>query len=179
MARRVALAKMLTFAINPETLQGPACSYRPSLLQRGFTLIELMVVLAIGAMLVGLVPFAFGKLNEGSQYRDTVRSMVTDLRQARQKAVALGQTVVYQVDLNQRQFGIEGRPQKSLPKSLEIKTIVGQLDVAPDQGLARIAFLPEGGSTGGTIELVRSSGAGVRIRVDWLLGQVTQEPRSP
>jgi len=39
--------------------------------------------------------------------------------------------------------------------------------------------MPEGGSTGGTIELVRPSGAGVNIRVDWLLGQISQELRSP
>jgi general secretion pathway protein H len=171
---------MPTFAISPNPRL--SCDRLPVAeggRQQGFTLIELMVVLAIGAMIVGLVPVAFSKLNEGSQYRDAVRNVVTDLRQARQNAVALGQTVVFQVDVNQRQFGIEGKPQKLLPKSLEIKTIVGQLGSMPANGLARIAFLPEGGSTGGSIELVRSSGAGIRIRVDWLLGQVTQEPRIP
>lgn len=148
------------------------------LAQRGFTLIELLVVLAIGAMLVGLVPVAFNKMQEGSQYRDTVRAIVSELRQARQRAIATGQVTVYQIDLNQRQFGILGKPQRLLPESLEIKTVVGQLDVVPSSGLALIAFLPEGGSTGGTIELVRVSGAGVRIRVDWLLGQITQTPRT-
>jgi general secretion pathway protein H len=44
---------------------------------------------------------------------------------------------------------------------------------------ADITFLPEGGATGGTLELLRQSGSGVRVRVDWLFGQVTQEPREP
>lgn len=158
----------------PTSVTSP--EWQPS--QRGFTLIELLVVLAIGAMLIGLVPMAFNKLQEGSQYRDTVRNMVNGLRQARQQAIATGRTVVYQIDLNQRQFGPQGQTQVHLPNRLEVKTIVGQLDAVPANGVALIAFLPEGGSTGGSIELARPAGGGVRIRVDWLLGQITQEPKA-
>ncbi|MEO8118595.1 MAG: GspH/FimT family pseudopilin [Rhodoferax sp.] len=147
--------------------------------QRGFTLIELLVVLAIGAMLVGLVPSAFDRLHESSQYRDTVRAMVVDLRQARQQALAQGQVVLFRVNLADRQFGIEGQALKAVPTSLEIKTTVGNIALPDNSPQASIAFLPDGGSSGGTIELVRKSGAGVRIRVDWLFGQVTQEPRTP
>ena len=147
--------------------------------QRGFTLIELLVVLAIGALLVGLVPSAFDRLYESSQYRDTVRSMVVDLRQARQQALAYGQVVKFQVNLSERQFGIEGQTLKPLPTSLEVKTTVGRTASPDNNPQAIITFMPDGGSSGGTIELVRSSGGGVRIRVDWLFGQVTQEPRKP
>jgi len=158
---------MKTSAINLDRTSG----------YQGFTLIELLVVLAIGAMLVGLAPIAFNTLQEGSQYRDTIRSLVTGLRQARQQAISTGRTVTYQIDLGQRQFGVQGQPQQLFPSHLEVKTIVGQLETAPVDSLARFVFLPEGGSTGGSIELARPSGAGTRIRVDWLLGQITQEPR--
>ena len=147
--------------------------------QQGFTLIELLVVLAIGALLVGLVPSAFDRLHESSQYRDTVRSMVVDLRQARQQALAYGQVVNFQVNLSARQFGIVGQSLKPLPTSLEVKTIVGSTTSADNSSQATISFMPDGGSSGGTIELVRRAGGGVRIRVDWLFGQVTQEPRTP
>ena len=148
---------------------------------KGFTLIELLVVLAIGATLVALVPPAFDRLREVSQYRDTVRALVTDLRQARQQAQAYGQTVVFRVNLAERQFGIEGRPFKTFPASIEVKTTVGQ---GVGQGAGQeanpspaIAFMPEGGSTGGTVELVRPSGTGVNIKVDWLFGHISQEAR--
>jgi len=147
--------------------------------QRGFTLIELLVVLAIGALLVGLVPSAFDRLREVSQYRDTVRAMVLDLRQARQQALTLGRFVAFEVNLSDRQFGIEGRTKKPLPGFLEVKTTVGSQGEPDNNPRAVIGFLPDGGSTGGTIELVRQSGAGVLIRVDWLFGKVTQEPRTP
>ena len=150
-----------------------------SQLQWGFTLIELLVVLAIGALLVALVPPAFDRLRDVSQYRNTVRAMVVGLRQARQQALTYGQVVVFRVDLTNRQFGIEGRPFNALPTSLEVKTTVASNELPDSNAQTAIAFMPEGGSSGGTIELVRQTGGGVRIRVDWLFGQITQEPRTP
>lgn len=178
MAHRAAMVKTPISATSPDRLhQHIDCLVsRP---QRGFTLIELLVVLAIGALLVGLVPSAFGRLREVSQYRDTVRTMVVDLRQARQQALAYGEEVHFLVNLTDRKFGIEGQPMKALPAALEVKTTVGSNTAPESNAQAAIAFLPDGGSSGGTIELVRQSGGGVRIRVDWLFGQITQEPRTP
>lgn len=143
--------------------------------QSGFTLIELLVVMAIAAMLIAIVPTSLGKLREVSQYRDTVRSVVLSLRQARQDAVESGRVTVFRVDLAERQFGVVGRTMTLLPDSLEMKTTVGVSAVPDSNGQRDIYFFPQGGATGGTVELVRQSGAGVRIRVDWLFGQVTQE----
>lgn len=178
MVQLAATVKTPTFATSLDERPGlkhPPTTYS----QRGFTLIELLVVLAIGALLVGLVPSAFDRLREASQYRDTVRSVVLDLRQARQQALTLGKFVSFEVNLSDRQFGIEGQPKKTLPAFLEIKTTVGSQGEPDNNPQATIGFLPDGGSTGGTIELVRQSGAGVRIRVDWLFGKVTQEQRAP
>lgn len=178
MAQLAAMVKTPTSTTSPDrpSSHNSSLGKRP---QRGFTLIELLVVLAIGALLVGLVPSAFDRLHESSQYRDTVRTMVVDLRQARQQALAYGQVVNFRVTLSDRQFGIEGQPLKPLPTALEIKTTVGSSTLQDSNSQATIAFMPDGGSSGGTIELARPSGAGVRIRVDWLFGQVTQEPRTP
>jgi general secretion pathway protein H len=178
MVQQAAMVKTPTSATSFDEQLGLKHQQKKSS-QRGFTLIELLVVLAIGALLVGLVPSAFDRLREVSQYRDTVRAVVLDLRQARQQALTFGRFVAFEVNLSDRQFGIEGRPKKTLPTFLEVRTTVGSQTEPDNNPQAVIGFLPDGGSTGGTIELVRQSGAGVRIRVDWLFGKVTQEPRTP
>ncbi len=46
-------------------------------------------------------------------------------------------------------------------------------------GNAVIRFLPGGGATGGSIDVIRASGAGTRLRVEWLSGRVTRESLPP
>lgn len=151
---------------------------RPSSRQQGFTLVELLVVFAIGALLVGLAPMAFGKLRESSQYRDTLRTLVGELRQARQLAITRGTEVRFQMDLARRQFGLQGTPQRVVPRPLQVRAIVGNTELTPNQ-VAGILFLPDGGATGGSFDLLRPSGTGTRVRVDWLSGRVEQEPIVP
>jgi general secretion pathway protein H len=141
--------------------------------QRGFTLIELLVVFAMVALLTALVPLAYERLRESAQYRDAVRGMLSDMRQARYRALSEGQEVRFRVDLANRSYGVEGRPSKSLPQPLRLRTTVADIERGADQ-TAAIRFLPSGGATGGTVEILRPGGAGVRLTVDWLSGSVTQ-----
>lgn len=152
--------------------------HRPGSRQQGFTLVELLVVFAIGALLVGLAPMAFGKLRESSQYRDTLRVLVTDLRQARQLAITQGAEVRFQMNLRHRQFGLQGASQHDVPQPLQVRAVVGNIELTSNQ-VAGILFLPDGGATGGSFDVVRPSGGGTRVRVDWLTGRVEQESLVP
>lgn len=149
-------------------------SVRRTSAHRGFTLIELMVVFAIMALVVAMAPVAYDRLKEGVQYRDTVRSLITQLRSARYAAVSEGVPVRFTVDLKTREYGVPGAV-KEIPESVDLRTIVADREFVPG-GSASIVFLASGGSTGGSVEIVRKTGAGTRLRVDWLSGRVTQEP---
>lgn len=140
---------------------------------RGFTLVELLVVFAIMALLVGLVPVAFERLRDASQYRDTVRTMLSQMRGARYRAMTEGQEVRFVVDLGRRYYGIAGGPMRPWPETLQMRAIVAGSEIA--QGTAAIQFLPGGGATGGSIEVLRPAGGGIRLRVDWLSGRVSLE----
>ena len=143
--------------------------------ERGFTLVELLVVFAMVALLAGLVPIAFERLRESAQYRDTVRGMLSDIRTARYRALAEGREVRFKVDLAQRGYGVEGRPVHKVPEPLRLRATVADIELTADNR-AGILFLPSGGATGGTIDILRPSGAGVRLTVDWLSGGVAQSP---
>lgn len=145
---------------------------------RGFTLIELLVVFALLALLVGVVPVAFERLRESAQYRSTVRGMMSDLRQARQKAIAEGAEVRFRLDLTARTFGVDGRPAHDVPLPLQLRATVAAVELSGAQ-VAAIRFLPQGGATGGSIDVLRPSGTGVRLTVDWLSGAVAQSAIQP
>ena len=139
--------------------------------QAGFTLIELMVVMTIAAMLIGLGPPAYERLKEASQYRQVLRLVLSDLRNARQTAMIQGTPTRFKMDLTARRFGVEGVSEHELPQAIQMRAIVGQ---SSQDAQAVIVFLPDGGSTGGTVDILRNTGVGARVQVDWMMGHITQ-----
>jgi len=145
---------------------------------RGFTLVELLVVFALLALLVGLVPIAFGRLHESAQYRDTVRAVLTDMRAARQLAQSQGTETRFAVHLPSRTFGVVGGARHEVPEPLALHAVMAAEEAGADGSLS-IRFLPRGGASGGSVDIVRPSGSGVRLRVDWFTGRVEQEAIAP
>lgn len=152
---------------------------RPSRwLASGFSLIELLVVFALMALLSMIVPVAYDRMRDGAQYRDTLRQMTTAMRQARSQAAIQQTTVRFELDMRGRTFGVEGGPRHVVPESVEFRATVGDVELT-DTSVAAIRFLPRGGATGGSVDIVRKSGGGTRLRVDWMLGEISQEPLVP
>jgi len=137
----------------------------------GFTLLELLVVLAIAGTLLALAPVAYTRFKETSDYRDTVRRMVADLAAARREAAEFGRATAFAVDLQARVFGVEGREARAIPDPLQVRATVAEVEYA--EAKARIRFYPLGNTTGGNIEIRRPSGVGVRLHADWLDGRIT------
>lgn len=170
MVPRVVTARTPICATAAEPGRGPRRRARA-----GFTLIELVVALAIAAGLAALVPPALGALRDGMNYRDTVREVFTGLRAARERARAEGHETRYLVDLARRRHGGDAAPLRELPEPLQLRVTVAGIEWSADQ-VGAIRFLPQGGATGGSIDVIRADRSGVRITVDWLSGAVTQTP---
>jgi general secretion pathway protein H len=144
---------------------------------RGFTLVELLVVLAIAGALLAVAPVALQRYRESTDYRNTLRMIAAGLTEARNTALTGGRVVAFSVDLAGRHYGVDGGLQRELPESVVVRATVADTDLADD--VARIRFFPGGNATGGSIEVIRPSGTGARLRTDWLDGRVSLEGLSP
>lgn len=141
---------------------------------RGFTLIEMVVSLAMAGLLAGLAAPAMLKAFDSMAYQGSVRDVITNLRAARDQAIVKGRATDFVLSPEDKRFGIENRLNNSLAKNITIDLIVSAEHRQPSRGVIR--FYPDGSSTGGSILLKRENGGGIQIRVDWLLGRVTQHP---
>lgn len=173
MVRLAGMAKTLTSGTSSSRVTSVVVRRWPAL-QRGFTLVELLVVLGISAILIAVVPVAFDRMREGAQYRAVVRTIASDLRAARQEALSTGADTRFVLDLERRRYGLDGQADHPLPDSLTLQATVAEIEV-DGRSTAGIRFLSSGAATGGTIDVVRAGGGGTRLKVDWLTGRLTVE----
>jgi general secretion pathway protein H len=142
----------------------------PGLRQRGFSLLEILVVLALAVLMYALVPPLFSATG-GAELRAAARQLAAGLRKTRVQAIAGRKEAVLSVDLEAKRFQAgDGGRAIALPQSAEVSVFTAKSEVVEGRQAA-IRFFPDGSSTGGAITV---SGAGTRYRVDvdWLTGNV-------
>lgn len=138
----------------------------------GFTMIELLAAITIVGMLLAVTVPASMRFYQSIQYRQAVRDVVTVLSSARYAAVNTGraQDVAINPKTNELQFNDK---HTRLPQGLHLVVTSAREVNREEEGVIR--FYPEGGSSGGGIDIERPGADGVRVSVDWLVGSVTQE----
>ena len=129
---------------------------------RGFTLFELLVVLAVMGLIATLAVPRFGQAGPGAVLDRTTRGLVADLREARSRAIVENRSVAFVADPGRRAYRIDGDP-RALPATARLQLEPG--------GSEQIRFHPDGTSDGGRIALVMGS-ARRDIEVGWLLGRI-------
>jgi general secretion pathway protein H len=142
---------------------------------RGFTLIELLVSLAIISVALGATVTAYPKMQESMAYRSAIRGVLAAMTTARGEARRTGLPAVFYVDSGARTYGVGERELGQFPKSIDVRFTVAGQEASP-KGRGQIRFDPNGGATGGSVDLLRGKNGGVRVKVDWLFGSVSQEP---
>jgi len=129
----------------------------------GFTLIELMIVLAIVGLVLAMAMPLLARHVTGATLNAAISEISAALRGARSTAIAEDRAVVFQGDpgggywLDRNHFTL---PLMSGAQPLRVAT----------EGGARISFFPSGGSSGGRIR-VTSGSAEREIAVDTLTGR--------
>ncbi|HEX6112644.1 MAG TPA: GspH/FimT family pseudopilin [Geminicoccaceae bacterium] len=140
--------------------------------QRGFTLLELLVVLAIIGVVLAFVPGFILRGQPGLDVDVAARAIADALRQARSDAVLQNREQLFALDVEQRLFRVGGqRAPVQIPRGVEI-TFQTARSEAMSETIGQIRFYPDGSATGGRIGLA-IDGQQVEVVVDWLTGLVS------
>jgi general secretion pathway protein H len=132
-------------------------------MQRGFTLLELLVVLAILGVLLATVPAGLGAALPGMRLHAAAEMLVTDLQAARLQAIRGRHETAIELEPDRPGYRIAAS-KRELPSGSAIRL------QAPDRRQSALRFLPDGSSNGGVLILSRDERA-YRISVDWLTGR--------
>ena len=146
------------------------CATRPKR-GGGFTLVELLAVLVIGALIYAVM---LGVPMRGTSMADlkaASRSLASGLRQAQTTAMSTRRDALLTLDVEAREFEVTGSAARSLPRGLELKLFTAQAEVS-SESRGSIRFYPDGSSTGGRIT-VASGERKFLVDVDWLTGRVS------
>lgn len=144
-------------------------SYKHTTNNRGFTLIEILVVMVIIALVMGMVATSMSRSVSGAEARAAARNLVASLRYTRARAVLDKSEQVFEVNTEERSYLAPGRKQVQLPEGVDITVTTARSEITAED-VAGIRFFPDGGSTGGHIELIVNERE-YRINVAWLTGE--------
>lgn len=142
--------------------------------QGGFTLLELLVVLVIGAMLMAVAPPMISRAMPGMELKGATRHLASALRYARTRAATAGEEATVSFDLEQRSITTSGRTKPyQIPESLKLDLLTAESETEGET-IGRVRFYPDGGSTGGriTLSLEDRPERKFEVDVDWLTGRI-------
>jgi general secretion pathway protein H len=139
---------------------------------RGFTLVELVVVLAILALGTALVlPSLSGPLTS-ARFRQGGAELRAAMTQARARAAASGRMRAVRIDLDRGEYGIPAdNVGRSLPEGVRVVS-VSSPGVKIERGVVDVRFFPDGSADEAEVVLADASDVRLLLRVDPLTGVV-------
>lgn len=144
-----------------------------SRIQRGFTLLEMIVVMLIIAMMASLLGTSVVGRMDSVKVATAARDLTAALRYTRSQAVLHREEKFLEVNLDTRSYVAAGQKPVQLPESMELKLLTAQSEVSSDK-VGRIRFFADGGSTGGRVTLI-SGGREWKVKVSWLTGEISMD----
>lgn len=132
----------------------------------GFTLIEVLVVLAILGLTAGLVATRGPGRNAALDLRAASGEVARAMRLARTQAIAGNAPVPVVLDPAAAGYRVGDGPPRRLAAGIDLSVVA-----VAGAGLPTILFTPDGSSSGGRVELA-AAGRRVQVSVEWLTGRV-------
>ncbi len=141
---------------------------------RGFTLLELLLVLFVVILGFSVIGLNINSGNDATGHQSAARDLVSALRFAKGEALIGHKETTVALDLNENTYTVSDRDKVfTLPENIELTVVTAQEELS-GEGVASIRFFPDGSSTGGRIKLERN-GVLWQININWLTGQIELE----
>jgi general secretion pathway protein H len=139
---------------------------------RGFSLLEMLVALAIVALLVAVLMPNTSLRHERTELQSSARAVGAALRMTRSRAIAASRETSLVVDVEKAVYRPAGAAAPvPLPKGVRVALFTAE-DQELSQTVGAIRFYPDGSSSGGGVALLLS-GLRYDVLVDWLTGGVS------
>ncbi len=141
------------------------------LYQRGFTIMELMIVLVMVIIISALAVPNFSAGIPGARLKAAARDVASALRYVRSEAIARAQPTEFSLDVEGHTYQVSGRDRVyAVSDDIRLRLYTAEAEL---QGGAKgaIRFFPDGSSTGGRITL-EADAQRQMVDIVWLTGQV-------
>jgi general secretion pathway protein H len=137
----------------------------------GFTLIEILVVLAILGLGLALIVGYKPPWSSTLEVRGAAAEIAAGLREARSQAILRNRAISLEIDLVGHRFQVGSGPVRPLSFELRVELLTAAGERRDDR-TGGIRFNPDGSSTGGRISIGDGHRA-IAVGVDWLTGRVS------
>ena len=140
--------------------------------ERGFTLIEMIVVLTVLALLTVLLVNNASQVSPATHARSAAQGISAALRSARSEALSANRSVTFSLDVANRTYRWGQSLPIPLPGDIQLSVLTG--DQLASDTVGRFRFDPDGGSSGGRVT-IEGGGRIWWVGIDWLSGRVSLE----
>ena len=138
---------------------------------QGFTLLELMVVLAIAALIASITLPNLKLPGFASNAATAARQIASGLAKARQAAIFSNRESRFILNMENKTFSIDGGPPIELSGIQKVSLLTADRDVLSETEGA-IRFYPDGSAGGGEITVLDGTGTTASLKINWLTGRI-------
>ena len=147
----------------------PMCD-SDTLTSRGFTLIELIVVMVILGLTMSMVLPRVGASWRRAEDREFLQEFVQTLKRGRMQAMNAGGITAFRIRGAERTYGLTLPPQSPIPDNVDIDAV--DLEIDPETNDALILFFPDGSMSGSDLGITFDHNRSFHIAINPLFGTV-------
>lgn len=135
-------------------------------MNRGFTFIEVMIVVFLMSLITGITTIFFVNTLPSARHKAMARELVAAIKYARHLAFVKNEKQIIEIDLDAKNYSIKGREIKAIAPEISVTVYGNEMNANPvRQGKYIISYDTSAGSGWGAIELARG-GKTITIKPD-------------